>query len=129
LVAPEPPRSDVDSAPFWAALRERTIPLQRCDSCHEVRFPPMPTCPYCGARGATDLDATGRGSVYSWVQVVYPLDDRFADQVPYTVAVVELDEGPRIAARVEGTVDFGSAVEARFVDHADWSELRFAIAA
>jgi uncharacterized OB-fold protein len=86
----------------------------------------MPTCPYCGARGASEQHAVGRGSVYSWVQVVHSLDERFADEVPYTVAVVELEEGPRIAARVEGEVDFGSAVEARFVDHDDWTELRFA---
>jgi uncharacterized OB-fold protein len=64
--------------------------------------------------------------VYSWVCVEYPLDDRFGDQVPYTVAVVELDEGPRIAGRVEGTIDFGTAVEAQFVDHDGWTELRFA---
>jgi uncharacterized OB-fold protein len=120
------PNPDADSVAFWAALERDQIELQRCDHCHELRLPAMPTCPHCGERGASIELAVGQGSVYSWVEVLYPLDPQFADEVPYTVGVVELVEGPRIAARLEGTVDFGTAVEARFVHHADWTELRFA---
>jgi uncharacterized OB-fold protein len=93
--------------------------------CHELRLPAIATCPYCGERGAEIETAGGGGSVYSYVEVVYPLDPRFADEVPYTVGIVELTEGPRIAARLEGAIDFGTGVSARFVHHAEWTELRF----
>jgi len=126
LDAPEAPSLDEDSAAFWAALTEGTILLQRCTDCQRPRFPPMPTCPYCGSRSFATEAASGRGSVYSWVGVDHPFDQRFAADVPYVVAVVELAEGPRLAARLQGAPVFGGAVEARFVNHGTWTELGFA---
>jgi uncharacterized OB-fold protein len=65
--------------------------------------------------------------VYSWIGVDHPFDQRFAADVPYVVAVVELSEGPRLAARLEGEPLFGGAVESRFLNHGTWTELRFAV--
>jgi uncharacterized protein len=120
-----PPGADQDSFAFWGHLRAHRLVLSRCDSCESLRYPPMPTCPYCASRDATDAEMTGHGTVYSWIAVDRPLDAAFADQVPYAVAIVELDEGPRLAARVSGDVEFGRPVCAIYVDHEVWTELRF----
>ena len=120
---------DADSAPFHAALAEHRIVLQRCDGCGRHRFPPMPTCPWCGDRAATEVESPGTGRIYSWVTVHRALTATMADQVPYTIATVALDEGCRMFGRLaEATpVEAEAAVEPVFVDHPDRTELRFRV--
>jgi uncharacterized protein len=123
------PQVDAESRPFWDALREHRIVLQRCTGCARLRFPPMPGCPYCGARGRDDVEVRGTGSVYSFVRVHRALTPAMEGEVPYAVLVVQLDEGPRMIARLEpggGDVAIGDAVQPRFVDHERWTELRYA---
>ena len=96
------PRTDVDSAPFWAALREHRIVLQRCAEDGKLRFPPMPSCPHCGTPGGDEVEVAGEAQVYSWVTVHRPLTPAMADEVPYTIATVELPEGIRMVGRLEG---------------------------
>jgi uncharacterized OB-fold protein len=124
-----PPEVDSESRPYWDALREHRIVLQRCTSCRRLRFPPMPGCPYCGARGYDDAEVPGTGTVYSFVRVHRALTPAMESEVPYVVAVVELDEGPRMIGRVEAgdvmAVAIGDRLQPRFVDHDAWTELRF----
>lgn len=126
--APDAPRPvpDADSAPFWAGLRQERLLLQRCTDCHRLRFPPMYPCPYCRGRGAHLEQVSGRGTVYSWIVVHRAFHPAFAADVPYTVATVDLLEGPRVAVRAETCPDltFGSAVRATYVHHPAWTELR-----
>src|SRR6185503_472252 len=68
-VAPPVPTMDEHSAPYWAALAERRILIQRCASCGRQRFPRLPACPYCGTPGGDDLEVAGTGTVYSFVRV------------------------------------------------------------
>jgi uncharacterized OB-fold protein len=121
------PVPDVDTGPYLDALRHHTVVLQRCDECGRVRFPPMPACPWCGAPAARWITASGEGCVYSWVGVRRALTPGLEADVPYTVATVELAEGARVFARLEGPEPMspGGAVTATFVDHPDWTELRF----
>jgi uncharacterized OB-fold protein len=126
------PVVDVDSAFFWDGLREHRLVLQQCRTCGRFRFPPMMPCPYCGSRELDQRTLTGRGTVYSWVGVHRALDPAFADDVPYTVAAVDLDEGARVIVRLAAGKDadataFGACVRATYVDHADWTELRFVV--
>jgi uncharacterized OB-fold protein len=124
---PPHPIPDADTAPFLDALREHRVVLQCCTECGRVRFPPMPACPWCGATTATRITASGNGRVYSWVGVQRALTPGFEDEVPYTIATVELDEGARVFGRLEGPEPTapGGAVSAMFVEHEDWTELRF----
>jgi uncharacterized protein len=122
------PQPDIESAPYWGALRAHRIVLQRCTACGKHRFPPMPTCPYCGARGREDVEVAGTGRVYSFVRVHRALTPAMAGETPYAVATVELDEGPRMVGRVDesaAAVAIGDAVRPQFVDHDTWTELRF----
>jgi uncharacterized OB-fold protein len=125
------PAVDRESAPFWAGLAERRIVLQACRECGRHRFPRMPSCPYCGEPGGTDVVVPGTGRVYSWVRVHRPLSPAADDgDLPYAVVTVALDTGPRIVGRLEpadrAAVDL--PVRPLFIDHGGdpgWTELRF----
>jgi uncharacterized OB-fold protein len=124
------PVVDEDSRHYWEALRQHRLLLQRCRACDRLRFPPMPTCPFCASRDTDETEVSGRGTIYSWISVERALDPAFAADVPFVVAVVELDEGPRVVGRIRGTAgagtaDFGTGVQAEYVDHDGWTELRF----
>ena len=121
------PRVDEDSAPFWDGTRSHRLLVQRCESCHRRRFPAMPGCPHCGSRGGTWVAAPERGTIYSWVRVHRTANPSFVQSVPYAVATVELEPGCRLVARLEPpeAADIGADVVPFFVDHAEWTEVRF----
>jgi uncharacterized OB-fold protein len=119
--------TDLDSASFWAALRQHRVVLQRCDGCGRMRFPPVPGCPYCGATLSADVEVDGRGRLYSWVRVHRVLAPGGEGDVPYTVGVVQLDAGPRMLGRFDGPARIGATAEPSFLDHADRTELRWQV--
>jgi uncharacterized OB-fold protein len=115
------PAPDPDSAPFWAGCREHRLLLQRCAACGAFRYPPGPVCPHCRARESAWVQSEGRGRVYSWIVVTHPVPKEvYAADVPYVVALIELDEGVRIASNVVGCapaeVRGDMRVEVRFDD-------------
>lgn len=126
------PTIDEHSAPFWAALGEHRIVVQRCSACERRRFPPMPACPYCGASGGVDVEIAGTGTVYSFVRAHRALTPAYADAVPYAVATIDLDGGARMFGRVipPEACRIGLRVAPTFADHpgddaAPWTELCF----
>ena len=128
MVGAPGPAIDMESRPYWDGLAEERLRLQRCSGCGSHRFPAMPGCPGCGGEDWEWVDAAGTGRLYSWVTVHQAFSPDFADDTPYTIATVELDEGCRVLARLEDTpapkVDLRLAV--RYVHHPAWSEARFA---
>ncbi len=126
VLAPTGPTPDQDSAPYWEGLRERRVRVQACVECGRRRFPPVPGCPYCAHPESRWEDAAGTGVVYSAIVVHRTLDPEFAADVPYPIATVDLDGGGRLLARTEGEVELDARVHPVFVDHGDWTELRFA---
>lgn len=96
------PEIDHDSAPYWKSLSEHAAKMQKCGSCGQFRFPPAPTCYYCGNAGGKWETISGTGKIYSWIVVHHPVDKRLAKDVPFVVALVELHEGPRIVGRIIG---------------------------
>jgi uncharacterized OB-fold protein len=119
------PTTDADSVPYWQGLREHRLALQRCVSCGRQRFPAMPTCPYCASPDANWHDDDGAATVYSYIEVRRAFDPTFADDVPYTIATVDLDGGGRLVARIDGAAGIGDRLTPVFVDHDSWTELRF----
>jgi uncharacterized OB-fold protein len=89
-----------ESKRLWDALAEGRLELQRCEHCRRLRFPPIASCPYCSTPGGTWETVEARGHLYSWVVTHVPFDPSLADEVPYTVATVVLDAGPRMFARL-----------------------------
>jgi len=91
-----------DSAPFWAAAKDHKLVLQKCGTCGSFRFPPSPLCPECSAMGGEWTGLTGRGKVFSFVVFHRAYHKGFEADLPYAVALVELDEGPRLISNVVG---------------------------
>jgi uncharacterized protein len=82
---------------YWDGAREGELRLQRCDRCSHVYFPPRPFCPDCGAREVSVFSASGRGRLYSYV-INHMKAPGF--EPPYAIAVVELEEGPRLMSNI-----------------------------
>lgn len=104
--------ADEDSRQWWAALGEGKLTLPKCLDNGHIFFPPAPTCPECGHGNVGRIEASGRGAVYSWVIVHHTFDPEFVGQTPYTIAAVNLEEGPRLIGRIRGEASDGLAVRA-----------------
>jgi uncharacterized OB-fold protein len=105
---------DDDSRWWWEALHAEGLSLPRCRRCSRFFFPPMAACPHCGGGEHEHVVASGRGTVYSWVVVHRPQHPVFDGEAPYTILTVQLEEGPRIFARLvgDGAVSDGAPVRA-----------------
>ncbi len=97
------PGIDIWSRPFWAGTRAGELRMQCCGDCRTIFFPPGPVCPSCQSRNLTWETLSGRGEVLSWVIFHQLYFKGFADEQPYNVALVKLDEGPLMYTNVVGT--------------------------
>jgi len=86
------PQPSALTQPFWDAARKGELRIQRCDRCARYRFYPTAVCSACGSQDATWTRMSGRGSVFSWIVIRRAIEAAWNDAVPFTVAVVELDE-------------------------------------
>jgi uncharacterized OB-fold protein len=85
---------------FWAALRDHVLLLQRCAACGEVIWYPRFFCPGCGSTSTSWFEASGNGTIYSFTVVRKSRREGYTTAVPYVVASVELDEGPRVFTNI-----------------------------
>jgi len=90
------------SEPYWEGARAHRLLFQRCRACGNAWHPPMPICPDCHSADLDWQPAAGGGHVYTYTVVHHPTHPSFEDEVPYVVAVVELDEGPRMVTNIKG---------------------------
>ena len=118
---PLPSLADDVTAPYWAAAAEHRLAVPRCGDCGNVFFYPRRYCPSCWSGTIEWVDAAGTGTVWSLTFVHVPFyDDTWAADVPYCVAVVELDEGVRLVSSIvgvePGSVAVGDPVRVVFDD-------------
>ena len=85
-------------APFWDGVRSGRLPMQSCEGCGARRFPPSAMCPRCHSRVYAWVEASGRGTVYSFTVVRRAPTPAYEHLLPYVVAQVELEEGVRITS-------------------------------
>ena len=90
------------SAEFYAHCARGELRFQRCASCRAWRHPPRVACPGCGSESWAWEASSGRGTLFSWTVTHQPLAPGFADDVPYAVVVVELEEGVRLVSGLRG---------------------------
>jgi uncharacterized OB-fold protein len=114
------PSPDVETQAWWDAAREHRLLIKRCSACGRPHFYPRPFCPFCWSDDVDWEQASGRASLYTW-SVVHRNDlPPFHERVPYVAAIVELEEGPRMATNIEGCgpgdLKVGMAVEVGFRD-------------
>ena len=95
------PESTPETEEFWAGARRGELRIQRCNACGKAYFFPRPFCPHCSSKDVAWFTASGRGTLYSYVINERPAYG-FQDYVPYVIAVVQLDEGPRMMTNIIG---------------------------
>ena len=117
------PDPDAAGAPFWASCARHELTVQTCSSCGSRRHPPRPMCPRCRSFSSSFEPASGRGTVWSWVVAHQPVLAAFAEDVPYTVAVVELEEGVRMIGRL-----FANEVHPGMAVTVDWEDVSDGVA-
>ena len=101
---PLPPPDD-DSLEYWKAAAEHRLVMQRCSSCSTFRFYPRSICGECQSPEFTWTEVAGTGTVYTYTVVRRAPLDSFRHLVPYVLALVELDEGPRMMTNIIDAVD------------------------
>jgi uncharacterized protein len=106
--------------PFWEAAKAGRLEMQSCRACGHIWYPIGPACPRCLSQEFGWKPLSGRGTVLSWVVFHQVYDKSFADDVPYNVVLVQLDEGPRMFSNIVDSdnddIEVGMAVEVTF-DH------------
>src|ERR1700691_3479834 len=90
------PVPDLETQDFWDATARGKLLLKQCPNCHAVIWYPRVHCTQCGNPETTWIEASGRGSVYSFTVVRRSRGRGFAEATPYVIALVELEEGPRL---------------------------------
>ncbi len=114
------PRIDEESRGYWEALARHELYFQRCRNCGTKRFYPRAVCTNCLSSAVEWVRASGRGTVYSFTVTHQNQSPGFREELPYVLAIVELDEGVRLTTNiVVGAVDavrIGMPVEVVFED-------------
>lgn len=114
------PVPNEDTAPFWEGCRQGQLLLKRCLACGAYRSYPAisVTCPRCLSMDYEWAPASGRGVVYTFGVARHTRDAAWREEIPYTIALVELEEGVRLFTNVVGIdpqqVTLGLPVEVVF---------------
>lgn len=93
------PLATPETQQFWDGTQQHQLLLQQCESCNTIYFPPRPFCPHCSERRVRVLPASGRATLYSYVISHRPAP---GFEPPFSIAVVTLEEGPRLMTNVVG---------------------------
>ena len=96
---PQPEITPIN-APHWQGLREGRLMVQRCARCGHHWMPAREDCPSCLHDDYEWVRASGKGKLISWVVYHTAFNKAFADRLPYSVAVVELEEGARVITNI-----------------------------
>jgi uncharacterized OB-fold protein len=113
------PVTDPLTVPFWDAARRGRLVIQRCKACGELRWPPLVGCPECHSRDATWDEVRPTGTIWSFVVYHRAFAAELKDEIPYTVAMVQLDDGPYLVGRFDdagGPPVIGDPVTAVFTE-------------
>lgn len=108
------------SEKFWEGTKEGKLLVQHCKDCGSNIFYPRKFCPECWSDNLDWIEASGRGKVMTFSTAISMVEPRFMDDLPYTLAYIDLDEGVRIMSRIVECdyhdVKIGMEVEVVFVE-------------
>ena len=91
------PQATPESAHFWEGTKQGELRLQKCASCSHTYFPPQAFCPSCLSDDVAVVRASGRGRVYGFNISHLPAPGL---KPPFVIAVIELEEGPRMMSNI-----------------------------
>ena len=113
------PKPTPETAPYWEAANRGELQIQQCNVCSRHYFYPRTACPHCGSTDVTWVTVSGRGRLHTYLINHRPAPG-FEDAAPYAIAVVELEEGPRMMANIVGVsntpeeLELDMSLEVRF---------------
>jgi len=117
------PRPTVTSQAFWAGCRHQQLLIQRCQDCGQHQFYPRSICTKCMSKNLDWVCSSGRGTIRTFTVIRHPVSKAYADEVPYVLALIQLEEGPTMMSSLLACdpedVAIGTAVEVVFEQ---WSE-------
>ncbi|WP_311200122.1 OB-fold domain-containing protein [Microbacterium enclense] len=93
------PRPTPETQEYWDGARRGELRIQRCNACQRPYFYPRSSCPQCGGVDIEWMTATGRATLHSYGISMRPTP---GFEAPYVIAIVELEEGPRMLSAIRG---------------------------
>ena len=118
-----------ETRPFWEACRREELLIQRCNSCGEYQFYPRGICANCWTTDISWVKASGKGSVWTFTVTYQNRTAGFAEEAPYVLALVELEEGVKMFTNIvqcsPGEVSIGMPVEVSFIKATDQISIPF----
>src|SRR5690606_176349 len=116
-----------DSQAYWDGARENRLMIRKCKSCGKTHFMPRYLCPFCWSTELDWIEASGRGAVHSYTVIRRAPVPGFGAKTPYVVALIDLEEGPRMMANMLGPdaleTRIGDQVEVCFEARGDHAKL------
>lgn len=117
------PRPKPGTQSYWDACSRHELNIQHCSECDSYQFYPRIICSQCSSRAVDWVRASGRGKVLTWSVIRRAVSEAYAGEVPYVIALIELQEGPVMMSKLSDcepeSVSAGMPVEVSFED---WSE-------
>jgi uncharacterized protein len=109
------------SKPYWEGAEQGALVLQQCQSCGKIRHYPKVLCDACYSFKVAPVEARGTGTVHSWTVAHHAFHPSVADETPYHLVTVELDEGVRVLGRMDvaDELRIGLPVQVSFRRNAD----------
>ena len=116
-----------DSRPYWDAAREGRLLIRKCSDCGTLHFMPRHLCPACWSDKLEWVESQGRGTVNTFSIIHRAPTPDFGANTPYVIAMIDLDEGPRMFANIIGKnalqVGIGDRVSVIFEERSDGFKL------
>lgn len=100
LERPLPQPITPEAQPYWNGLKEGKLMLPKCDDCGKAHFYPRIVCPHCHSRNISWIQASGKGKLFSFQIAHRSLNPAFKVKLPCVLAMIELEEGPRIMSNL-----------------------------
>jgi len=94
------PKPSKWSQPFWDGTKDHKLLLKKCNSCGHIDHPPYLYCTNCMSEEHAWVEASGKATLYSFAINAYAVPFPFMEDLPYVLALVDLEEGPRMISNI-----------------------------
>ena len=111
IIFPLPIIHPLDTKEYWDSCKRHELRIQRCCDCGTYRFPPRAACHNCTSLNAEWVKVTGRGKVHSYCAAVEPVHPALKDKPPYSIALVDLEEGARMMTNIVDCDPYDVAID------------------
>jgi uncharacterized OB-fold protein len=113
------------SMKFWEGTKQGKLLIQTCKDCKAKIFYPRKYCPECWSGNLDWIEASGKARINTFSTAYSMVEPKFMDELPYTIAYVDLEEGIRMMTRIidcdPNDITFGMEVEVVFAQRGDFS--------